>query len=132
MITALLFSWLSLQRARPRTKRWSGYARRLLSKLWQRQTSSGSLGDIQANQRNSGNGLAVFFRATSSTCFRTEATFTVGGRTSNRTTVHDKGTWKATEGIVELKSDPEVTWELEDIVGTIGTSPFIAAHRIKR
>lgn len=27
------------------------------------------------------------------------------------TTVHDKGTWKATGGLVELKSDPEVTWD---------------------
>jgi hypothetical protein len=27
------------------------------------------------------------------------------------TTVHDKGTWKATEGLVELKSDHEVTWD---------------------
>jgi hypothetical protein len=27
------------------------------------------------------------------------------------TTVHGKGTWKLTEGLVELKSDPEVTWD---------------------
>jgi hypothetical protein len=27
------------------------------------------------------------------------------------TTVYDKGTWMATGGLVELKSDPEVTWD---------------------
>jgi hypothetical protein len=27
------------------------------------------------------------------------------------TTVYDKGTWKATGGLVELKSDPEITWD---------------------
>ena len=39
------------------------------------------------------------------------------------TTVYDKGTWSFTDGILELKSDPQVTWdpELE--------RKFLAVHR---